>query len=313
MIDPQEQGNRWIRQMESSNGLKIVKDYDNDFNRVMENCLRSGYPMLIEDVGESLNPNLDPVLHLNVIKKSGSNLELKIGENYIDYDIKFRLYITTKKANPHYLPETSIKVNIINFTVTSEGLEEQLLGEIVKIEEPDIEKQKVSLIIEIAKDQKKLKQLEDSILNSLSETKGNILDDAKLINSLKSSKHLAHEINERVSQSEITKQLIEDAREKYQPIAVRGSTLYFVIADLALIDPMYQYSLRYFSKLFNLIIENTEKSDNLEQKIRIIIKNTTITIYLSICKGLFNKHKLIFSFLIATKIARLQGEISDSE
>ena len=32
------------------------------------------------------------------------------------------LFITTKLANPHYLPEIFIKVTIINFTVTQEGL-----------------------------------------------------------------------------------------------------------------------------------------------------------------------------------------------
>jgi len=35
--------------------------------------------------------------------------------------------MTTKLANPHYLPEVCIKVTIINFTVTKSGLEDQLL------------------------------------------------------------------------------------------------------------------------------------------------------------------------------------------
>ena len=35
--------------------------------------------------------------------------------------------MTTKMANPHYLPEVCIKVTIINFTVTLSGLEDQLL------------------------------------------------------------------------------------------------------------------------------------------------------------------------------------------
>lgn len=40
------------------------------------------------------------------------------------------MYLTTKMPNPHYLPEVCIKVNIINFTVTMEGLEDQLLGQV---------------------------------------------------------------------------------------------------------------------------------------------------------------------------------------
>jgi len=53
--------------------------------------------------------------------------------------MNFKLYLTTKIPNPHYLPDTFIKVTIINFTVTTIGLEEQLLGDLVKKEEPNIE------------------------------------------------------------------------------------------------------------------------------------------------------------------------------
>lgn len=60
----------------------------------------------------------------------------------IEYDPNFRLYITTKLPNPHYLPEEQIKVTLINFTVTKQGLVEQLLGEVVKIERPEIETKK---------------------------------------------------------------------------------------------------------------------------------------------------------------------------
>lgn len=53
---------------------------------------------------------------------------IRLGDNDVEYDSNFKLYITTKLANPHYLPEVCIKVTIINFTVTPDGLEEQLLG-----------------------------------------------------------------------------------------------------------------------------------------------------------------------------------------
>lgn len=51
-------------------------------------------------------------------------LQIKLGEAIADYDKNFRLYMTTKLPNPHYPPEVCIKVTLINFTVTVEGLEE---------------------------------------------------------------------------------------------------------------------------------------------------------------------------------------------
>merc|ERR1712230_208492 len=56
----------------------------------------------------------------------------------------------------------------------------------------------------------------------------------------------------------VTKQEIDEAREAYRTVATRGSIIYFVIADMAQIDPMYQYSLQYYQALFNLCLKNSE-------------------------------------------------------
>lgn len=48
--------------MERDNGLMVVKLNDNSFLRMLENCIRLGWPMLIEDLGETLEATLAPVL-----------------------------------------------------------------------------------------------------------------------------------------------------------------------------------------------------------------------------------------------------------
>ena len=58
---------------------------------------------------------------------------VEVGENTIPYNEEFRLFLTTKMPNPHYLPEVAIKTTIINFTVTMEGLEDQLCVSGVRI------------------------------------------------------------------------------------------------------------------------------------------------------------------------------------
>ena len=64
---------------------------------------------------------------------------VKIGDSEIELDQTFKLYLSSKLSNPHFLPEIFIRVTVINFTVTTEGLEEQLLGEVVSIELPEVE------------------------------------------------------------------------------------------------------------------------------------------------------------------------------
>jgi len=55
--------------------------------------------------------------------------------------------MTTKMPNPHYPPEVCIKVTLINFTVTFEGLQQQLLGDVVVKEKPEVEKQRDQIVI----------------------------------------------------------------------------------------------------------------------------------------------------------------------
>lgn len=85
--------------------------------RTLENCIRIGSPCLIEDVGEALDAALEPVLQRATFKQGG-RLLIRLGDTDVDYNPSFKLFITTKLANPHYFPETCIKVTLINFTVT---------------------------------------------------------------------------------------------------------------------------------------------------------------------------------------------------
>jgi hypothetical protein len=97
---------------------------------------------------------------------------------------------------------------------------------------------------------------------------GNILDDEQLINTLNNSKLTSGMISNRVKEAEETERSINETREHYRPTATRGSILYFVMADLALINPMYQFSLAYFTKLFSHCIDSSEKSDDLATRLQ---------------------------------------------
>ena len=110
MIDPQGQANKWIKHMEARNGLKVIKQTDPNFMRTLENSIRIGAPVLLEDIGESLDPALEPIL-LRQTFRQGGRLIIRLGDIDVDYDKNFRLYMTTKLSNPHYLPEVCIKGN----------------------------------------------------------------------------------------------------------------------------------------------------------------------------------------------------------
>ena len=123
MIDPQIQANKWIKKLEKEK-IKVGKMSEGkQFTNMIEQSLRNGYPVLIEDAQEDFDPSLNGILSKAYFKKDGLT-QVALGDKDVPIDKNFRLYITTKMSNPHYLPETCIKLTIINFTVTFEGLEE---------------------------------------------------------------------------------------------------------------------------------------------------------------------------------------------
>lgn len=97
-------------------GLAICKLADKDLTRTLESAIRFGKPVLIENVATELDPALDPIL-LRQVYKQGTTWVIKLGDVVVPYDEGFQLYITTKLPNPHYTPEVSIKVLLVNFTL----------------------------------------------------------------------------------------------------------------------------------------------------------------------------------------------------
>ncbi|XP_021113900.1 dynein heavy chain 6, axonemal [Heterocephalus glaber] len=312
MIDPQDQANRWIRNKESKNGLKIIKLTDSNFLRTLENSIRLGLPVLLEELKETLDPALEPVL-LKQIFISGGRVLIHLGDSDIDYDKNFRFYMTTKMSNPHYLPEVCIKVTIINFTVTKSGLEDQLLSDVVRLERTKLEEQRIQLIVRINSDKNQLKAIEEKILRMLFTSEGNILDNEELIDTLQDSKITSGAIKTRLKEAESTEQMINVTREKYRPVATQGSVIYFVIASLSEMDPMYQYSLKYFKQLFNTTIETSVKTDDLQHRLEILLEQTLLNAYINISRGLFEQHKLIYSFMLCVEIMRQQGSLTEAE
>jgi dynein heavy chain len=103
----------------------------------LEGCIRNGTPVLIENCMEELDPAIEPLLQKQIVKR-GASYNIKIGDSIIEYSMNFKFYLTTKLRNPHFLPEVSTKVTILNFMITFEGLADQLLGITVEKENPDL-------------------------------------------------------------------------------------------------------------------------------------------------------------------------------
>lgn len=162
MIDPQNQANKFIKNLgrEVKGEIIVQKVSDASLMRNIEQALQFGKWVLVEAVGRELDPSLEPVLNQQLIRQ-GNEYLIQFGEKRLNYNSGFRFFMTTSMRNPHYSPETSVKVTIINFAITQFGLEEQMLAKIVEKENPNLENRKNEIVRKNAQDKRDLVATED--------------------------------------------------------------------------------------------------------------------------------------------------------
>uniref|UniRef100_A0A3Q2PNV9 Dynein axonemal heavy chain 10 n=1 Tax=Fundulus heteroclitus TaxID=8078 RepID=A0A3Q2PNV9_FUNHE len=311
-IDPQQQAYNWIKKKEEKNNLKVSSFNDPDFLKQLEMAIKYGCPFLFQDVDEYIDPVIDNVLERNVKGVEGRQV-IMLGDKEVHYDPNFKLYLNTKLSNPKYTPSVFGKSMVINYTVTLKGLEDQLLSAIMGFEKRELEEQRERLIQETSDNKKLLKNLGDSLLRELATSTGNMLDNTELVQTLEETKLKSSEVFEKLKLAQKTSLDIDQLRDGYRAAAKRGAILFFVLTDMALVNSMYQYSLASYLKVFELSLRKSRPDAVLHKRLQNIIKTLTYNVYNYGCTGLFERHKLLFSFNMTIKIEQAEGRAPQEE
>lgn len=351
IIDPQLQGITWLKEREKNSDLQVTRLSNPKMVKTIEQSIEIGKPVMIENLENSIDAVIAPV-YGRAITKKGKNRYIKLGDKELALSDKFNLYMQTKLSNPHYPPEIQAEMTLINFTVTENGLEDQLLSLVVKMERPDLAAQKEQIIQDQNSFKITLKELEADLLHRLATAEGDILENIDLIENLERSKALSDEINEKVEISKVTEVAINEASEVYRPAASRGALVFFLMGDLPRIHVFYKFSLDSFIIVIKRAIQKVadaakkekegdapeaaegeegaeappaeddeeEKEEEAEMTPRTLLKRVdallesiTLEAFCYVRRGTFERHKLIIATMLTFRINIRKGLINPLE
>jgi len=106
---------------------------------------------------------------------------------------------------------------------------------------------------------------------------------------------------------------INDSRENFRPVGKKAAALYFVLFDMNMVDPMYQFSLKWYKTLFVRSIKDSKEGNSGPDPLKAIITTHTLNVYKQACRTLFERHKLLLSLQMCTKLMSAENLIVPKE
>ena len=299
IIDPSGRVTEFLQNESKDRRLTVTSFLDGSFVKQLESALRFGNPILIQDA-EHIDPILNHVLNKEC-QRTGGRVLIQLGRQEIDFSPAFKLYLSTRDPSALFAPDVCSRTTFVNFTVTQSSLKTQTLNEVLKSERPDVDERRSNLVKMQGEFTQRLRRLERMLLQALNESRGNILDDENVIQTLETLKNEAAEITAKASETEGVMNEVNNIMSTYDIIARSCSAIFAVLEQLYLVHHFYQFSLQYFVDIFDSVLLVARQSDERDSKKRIdsIVRSLFSKTYDETSASLLQKDRLTFAVLLA--------------
>ncbi|KAJ9613346.1 dynein heavy chain [Cladophialophora chaetospira] len=299
IIDPPGRVTEFLKQEHQGRKLTVTSFLDDAFTKQLESALRFGNPILIQDA-EYLDPILTHVLNKEY-QKTGGRVLIQLGKQEIDFSEHFQLYLSTRNPSAAFAPDVCSRTTFINFTVTRSSLQTQSLNDVLKAERPDVDKRRTNLVKMQGEFDTNLRQLEKRLLQALNESRGNILDDDNVIQTLETLKKEAAVITKKVAETEGVMAEVERITQGYSRIANACSSIFALLEQLHHLNHGYRFSLQYFIDIFNSVLHHNPhlmNKTNHEERGEIILKDIFVETYRRTSLSLLQKDRITLAMLL---------------
>ena len=245
----------------------------------------------------TLPPELEPIL-LHQLDRNHRN-RIHWGDKILECNDGFKLFLATKRANPHFPPGVVALVTILDFSMTPAGLEHVLLSDIVRRERSDLEDKSGHVRLGLATCGVRLENLEREILRVMAASEGNLLEDENAINTLKSSQEERDEVLDAQASLEEEMIKLEQQRKPYRGLAAAVSPTFFLLQDMARIRSIYQYSLPLFMEWFGQAIRESQHTDKIARRVSLILQEWTRVLLDNATASFFERDENVFVMRVA--------------
>lgn len=277
----------------------VTSFLDDSFFRQLENSLRFGGTILIQDA-EFYNPIIDPILK-NEIHRNGGRFVIRLGNQEIDFSDQFRLILHTKDPKMNLSPAVVSRISVVNFTVTSGSLENQILNTMLQFFKPEINEKRKHLVGLKGEYHVRLLSLEKRLLESLSDS-GNILDNDSILKALEKLKSEANEIDQKISESDIVMSTVDDVRNKYEDVAKHSVLIFNIFKELTNLNTFYNFSLNTYFTIFMKTLEEKGKVLETGEFVKELYKES----YNVVSPSLVHLDKVVFALALAVSFYGLE-------
>ena len=253
-IDPASQATKWLREhlnRRSDVHTEYTTPGDPRFAHTLELAVRFGKTLIVAEC-DGIEPMLYPIMRKDLISQ-GPKKVVPIGDKLVDWQDTFTLYLVTRQSDLTLPPDAQALATEVNFSITREGLEGQLLGLTINHEQPELEKRKQANLEKEDSYKSELARLEEQLLLNLSQAEGSLLENTALVEGLTKIKTSAAEISEAVTKLNEDTAHMDNERNIFRPFAKLGSKLFFLVSDLPRVNHMYQFGLPQYVKTFNQV------------------------------------------------------------
>ena len=299
IIDPSGRVTQFLQNESKERRLTVTSFLDGSFVKQLESALRFGNPILIQDA-EHMDPILNHVLNKEY-QRTGGRVLIQLGKQEIDFSPAFKLYLSTRDPSAQFAPDVCSRTTFVNFTVTQSSLKTQTLNDVLKSERPDVDERRSNLVKMQGEFTQRLRRLERMLLQALNESRGNILDDENVIQTLETLKNEAADITTKASETEGVMTEVNSIMNTYDIVARSCSAIFAVLEQLYHVHHFYQFSLQYFVDIFEAVLSMARDSAEREPKRRIdsMLRDLFRKTYHETSASLLQRDRLTLAVLLA--------------